>query len=138
MTQESLASSIDVSAAYIHQLETGKISPPTEKRCRQLSWVLGIPFNEIWERSRVERLAYWVNREGLSGAEALQTLSVSGGSISSDGPTPVNVYEEALIKLVRTFDPQTSKDFNGLIVMLLRHNTKEEVQRFLEEFLRCA
>lgn len=130
MTQETLASKIQVSAAYIHQLETGKIAPPTESRCRQIAWALEAPFPEVWDRARVERLANWAYREGVE--DVLETIPKEISPGLSD-------LERALIKLVRCLDPQTRKEFNGLVIMLLRHHVRKEIRETLEEFIRkCA
>ena len=130
LTQESLGAKIEVSAAYIHQLETGKIAPPTEKRCKQLAWALSAPFSELWERARLERLANWAYREGIE-----DVFDAAPGDILP----PLSEAERALIKLVRSLDGQTRKEFNGLVVMLLRHHAKEDIRRRLEDFLKkCA
>ena len=142
MTQESLASAIEVSTAYIHQLETGKIAPPTEDRCKQLAWALGAPFSEIWERSRLERLAKWAHREGIEDVLEAVGAGLKPGRASAplaSQAAALTEEERALIKLVRTLDAQTRKEFNSLVVMLLRHHARDEVRQTLEEFLKkCA
>lgn len=131
LTQEALAAAIQVSAAYIHQLETGKIAPPTEGRSRQIAEAIGAPFSEVWGRARRERLANWANREGFP--EYLITTP------PGDDVTRLSDAEKALIRLIRGLDVQTLKDFNGLIVMLLRHHASKEVSANLEDFLKkCA
>ncbi len=132
LTQEHLARSIKVSNTYIHQLETGKIDAPTERRCRQLADVLDVDSRELWDIARRERFERFAEREGFTPGEELSILA--NGS-ETDSLTPA---EWALVKLYRNLDDQTRNDFNGLVAMLFRHIPRIEVQENLKEYLRSA
>ena len=125
-TQEEVARVLGVSNTYIHQLETGKIEAPTERRCEQLASVLEVPFDDLWGRAQRERLERFARRQGMDlGAEQSDLL-------------PLTRPEELLVNLYRRLDDSTRKDFNGLIVMLLRHYPEDEVREKLREFLDAA
>ena len=128
LTQEDLARSLKVSNTYIHQLETGKIDAPTERRCRQLAAALGLPPGAILSQARLERLRRYAERVGI---ESL--VGWEAGPARSLSPA-----EEALLKLYRRLDPATRREFNGLIAMLFRHYPEEEIQAELREYLRIA
>ncbi len=46
--------------------------------------------------------------------------------------------EKLLIRLYRSLDEEMRKDFSGMIFMLLRHSQNEDVQKVLEEFMKCG
>lgn len=132
LTQEDLARALKVSNTYIHQLETGKIDAPTERRCRQLAAVLNAAPADIWALAKQERLKRFAERVGL---EPLAELD--RGKRGEDG-LALTPAERALLKLYRKLDPETRREFNGLIAMLFRHYPEEEVQANLREYLRIA
>jgi len=132
LTQEDLARALKVSNTYIHQLETGKIDAPTERRCRQLAAVLNAAPADIWAMAKQERFKRFAERVGL---EPLTDLD--RGKRAEDG-VAMTPAERALIKLYRKLDAETRREFNGLIAMLFRHYPEEEVQANLREYLRIA
>lgn len=131
LTQEALARSLRVSNTYIHQLETGKIDAPTERRCRQLARALNLAPSRVWTVARQERLRRYAERVGLE-------PSALGEGAASDPALVLTPAELALLKLYRRLDPSTRKEFNGLIAMLFRHYPEEEIQETLKEYLRIA
>ena len=133
-TQESVAKALGVSNAYIHQLEAGKMEAPTERRCEQLAEVLDIPFDKIWPLAQRDRLEHFAKREGIElGSEQSAEKAIEQFSVM-----PLDRTEELLVQLYRRLDDETRKDFNGLVVMLLRHYPEAEVQERLQEFLSAA
>jgi len=132
LTQEDLARALKVSNTYIHQLETGKIDAPTERRCRQLAAALRVPSADIWVMAKQERLKRFAQREGI------ETLAELDRARRGDEANFLSPAERALLKLYRKLDQETRREFNGLIAMLFRHYPEEEVQANLREYLRMA
>ncbi len=126
-SQARLAQEIGVTNTYIHLLEKGRVDAPTERRCDQLAEVMGIDVDEMRELARRERLAHYVERQGWSSeappAEPSHTESYD-----------LDQRERALIRLVRSLDADTRKDFEGMVVMLLRHRPEEEIQECVRAF----
>ena len=122
ITQEDLAKSLGVSSVFIHQLETGKVDAPSVDRCQQLSNIINIPFQQLWNFARKERMRRFMEKEGLK-EENLEVLSEG---------------EKMLISLFRTLDDDLKNDFNGMIYMLFRHTKDHKVQQILEKFMKCA
>lgn len=122
ITQEDLARALSVSSVFIHQLETGKVDAPSSERSQQISEILEIPFDELWNVAKKERLARFMEREG----------------ISEDDFEVLTEIERTLIKLYRSLDGDTRRDFGGMVYMLLRRSQDEGVQEILEEFMKCA
>lgn len=122
ITQEDLAKSLGVSSVFIHQLETGKVDAPSIQRCHQLANIIEIPFQELWNFARKEKLKRFLEREGLA-EDNLEVLSEP---------------EKTLITLFRTLDEDLKKDFSGMIYMLFRHAKDYKVQEILENFMKCV
>jgi len=122
ITQEDLAKSLGVSSVFIHQLETGKVDAPSIQRCHQLANIIEIPFQELWNFARKEKLKRFLEREGLA-EDNLEVLSEQ---------------EKTLITLFRTLDEDLKKDFSGMIYMLFRHAKDYKVQEILENFMKCV
>jgi len=122
ITQEELAKVLGVSSVFIHQLETAKVDAPSWRRCEKIANILEIPVEEIWNISKRERLRRFMEREGMDD-HSLEVLSDS---------------ERSLVKLYRTLDGDTRRDFSGMIYMLLRRAQNKGVQEILEEFMKCA
>lgn len=122
ITQEELAKVLGVSSVFIHQLETAKVDAPSWGRCEKIANMLEIPVEEIWNISKRERLRRFMEREGMDD-HSLEVLSDS---------------ERSLVKLYRTLDGDTRRDFSGMIYMLLRRAQNKGVQEILEEFMKCA
>ena len=122
VTQEDLAKSLSVSSVFIHQLETGKVDAPSFERCQQLSIILNIKIEELWNVAKRERLQRFMEKEEINQGN-LEVLSEE---------------EKLLIKLYRSLDDDMRKDFSGMIFMLLRHSQNQEVQKVLEEFMKCG
>lgn len=122
ITQEDLARALGVSSVFIHQLETGKVDAPSLERCQQIAEILEIPIDELWNVAKKERLARFMEREG----------------ISEDDFEVLTEAERILIKLYRILDGDTRRDFGGMVYMLLRRFQNEGVQEILEEFIKCA
>ena len=122
ITQEDLARALNVSSVFIHQLETGTVDAPSLERCQQISDILGLKFEELWNVARNERLSKFMEREGIF-QDAVQVLTES---------------EKMLVRLYRTLDSEMRRDFTGMIYMLLRRSENDNVQEILEEFMKCA
>ena len=122
VTQEDLANYLDVSSVYIHQLETGKVDAPSLERCEQLASILELNIDELWNVAKRERLKRFMDKEDI----IEQNLEV------------LTDEEKLLIRLYRSLDEEMRKDFSGMIFMLLRHSQNQDVQKVLEEFMKCA
>ncbi|MGE5443165.1 MAG: helix-turn-helix domain-containing protein [Syntrophothermus sp.] len=122
ITQEDLARALNVSSVFIHQLETGKVDAPSLERSQQIAEILDIPIDELWNVAKKERLARFMEREG----------------ILEDDFEVLTEVERTLIKLYRSLDGDTRRDFGGMVYMLLRRFQDEGVQEILEEFMKCA
>jgi transcriptional regulator with XRE-family HTH domain len=132
LTQEDLARGIKVSNTYIHQLETGKIDAPTERRCRQLARILGVDPEQMWMLARRERLESYAERTGL---DINGDLDVLNGEVDGEF---LNQAEKALIKLYRKLDDETRQEFNSLMIMLFRRIPEKDLQLHLKEYMRVA
>ena len=122
VTQEDLARFLNVSSVFIHQLETGKVDAPSYERCEQLSAILNLEIEELWNVARRERLKRFMEKEEIEEAN-LEVLSKE---------------EKLLIKLYRSLDEDMRRDFSGMVFMLLRHSQSEELQKVLDEFMKCG
>lgn len=122
ITQEDLAKALGVSSVYIHQLETSKVDAPSIERCHQLSNIIDVSFEQLWNFARKERLRRFMEKEGLED-ENLEVLNES---------------EKMLITLFRTLDRDLKRDFSGMIYMLFRHTKDYNVQEVLDKFMKCA
>ncbi|HSE83211.1 MAG TPA: helix-turn-helix domain-containing protein [Thermodesulfobacteriota bacterium] len=122
VTQEDLARALGVSSVFIHQLETGKVDAPSFERCQQIAEILEVSINELWNVAKKERLRRFMEREG----------------ISEDGLEVLTEAERILVKLFRSLDEDTRRDFGGMVYMILRRYQDEGVQEILEEFMKCA
>ena len=122
ITQEELASVMGVSSVFIHQVETSKVDAPSYERCEKISEVLGVEVDEVWNVAKRERLTRFMAKEGISNGD-LEVLAEA---------------ERILVKLYRTLDKDTKKDFSGMVYMLLRRAESKDVQEILNEFMKCA
>jgi len=122
VTQEDLARCLNVSSVFIHQLETGKVDAPSFERCEQLSTILNVGMEELWNVARRERLKRFMQKEEI----VEENLEVLGKE------------EKLLIKLYRSLDADMRKDFSGMVFMLLRHSQSEELRKVLDEFMKCG
>ena len=122
VTQEDLARYLDVSSVFIHQLETGKVDAPSFDRCQQLAQILEIKTDEVWNVAKRERLKRFMDKEEIEQSN-LEMLTDE---------------EKLLIRLYRSLDDDMKKDFSGMVFMLLRHSQNKDIQKVLEEFMKCA
>lgn len=122
ITQEDLARALGVSSVFIHQLETGKVDAPSLERCNQIADILEVTIDELRNVAKKERLRRFMEREG----------------ITEDDFEVLTEGERTLIKLYRSLDEDSRRDFGGMVYMLLRHTQDEGVQEILEEFMKCA
>ncbi|MCI0453890.1 MAG: helix-turn-helix transcriptional regulator [Candidatus Dadabacteria bacterium] len=122
ITQEDLARSLGVSSVFIHQLETGKVDAPSLERCNQIADILEVSIDELWNVAKKERLTRFMEREGIT---------ENGFEVLTEG-------ERTLVKLYRSLDGDSRRDFGGMVYMLLRRSQDEGVQEILEEFMKCA
>ena len=122
ITQEDLARALGVSSVFIHQLETGKVDAPSLERCNQIADILKVTIDELRNVAKKERLRRFMEREG----------------ITEDDFEVLTEGERTLIKLYRSLDEDSRRDFGGMVYMLLRHSQDEGVQEILEEFMKCA
>lgn len=126
-SQARLAQEIGVTNTYIHLLEKGRVDAPTERRCDQIAEVLGLDLEEAREIARRDRLAHYVERQGWGAdTRSLEPAAAEGLELSSQ--------ERALIRLVRSLDADTRRDFEGMVVMLLRHRPEDEIQECVRAF----
>ncbi|MGH7802204.1 MAG: helix-turn-helix domain-containing protein [Thermodesulfobacteriota bacterium] len=121
-TQEDLARALGVSSVFVHQLETGKVDAPSLERCNQIADILGVTIDELWNVAKKERLRRFMEREG----------------ITEDDFEVLTEGERTLIKLYRSLDEDSRRDFGGMVYMLLRRSQDEGVQEILVEFMKCA
>jgi len=126
-SQARLAQEIGVTNTYIHLLEKGRVDAPTERRCDQIAEVLGLDLEETREIARRDRLAHYVERQGW-GADA-RSLEPSAAETLE-----LSAQERALVRLVRSLDADTRRDFEGMVVMLLRHRPEDEIQECVRAF----
>lgn len=122
ITQEDLARALGVSSVFIHQLETGKVDAPSLERCNQIADILEVTIDELRNVAMKERLRRFMEREG----------------ITEDDFEVLTEGERTLIKLYRSLDEDSRRDFGGMVYMLLRHSQDEGVQEILVEFMKCA
>jgi len=122
ITQEDLARALGVSSVFIHQLETGKVDAPSLERCNQIADILEVTIDELRNVAKKERLRRFMEREG----------------ITEDDFEVLTEGERTLIKLYRSLDEDSRRDFGGMVYMLLRRSQDEGVQEILEEFMKCA
>lgn len=122
ITQEELANIMGVSSVFIHQMETSKVDAPSFERCEMISRVLDVTAEDVWNIAKKERLKRFMEREGI-GQDDLELLTE---------------VERVLMKLYRSLDEDTRKDFGGMVYMLLRRAENKDVQELLEEFMKCA
>ncbi len=122
ITQEDLARYMNVSSVFVHQLETGKVDAPSFERCQQLSEILDVDFEELWNIAKGERLKRFLEREDIN-EKRLEILTEE---------------EELLVNLYRSLDKDMKKDFSGMVFMLFRHSQDEDLRKVLEEFMKCA
>jgi transcriptional regulator with XRE-family HTH domain len=122
ITQEDLARALGVSSVFIHQLETGKVDAPSLERCNQIADILEVTIDELRNVAKKERLRRFMEREG----------------ITEDDFEVLTEGERTLVKLYRSLDEDSRRDFGGMVYMLLRHSQDEGVQEILEEFMKCA
>ena len=125
LSQSRLAEALGVTNTYIHLLETGRADAPTEPRCDQLAEALDLDVAEVRELARKERLARYVERQGWS----------DGGEPVGGSEGELTEQERALIRLVRSLDPDTRKDFEGMVYMLLRHRDEAEIRENLDQYV---
>ena len=122
ITQEDLARALGVSSVFIHQLETGKVDAPSLERCNQIADILEVTIDELRNVAKKERLRRFMEREG----------------ITEDDFEVLTEGERTLIKLYRSLDEDSRRDFGGMVYMLLRRSQDEGLQEILEEFMKCA
>ena len=122
VTQEDLARFLNVSSVFIHQLETGKVDAPSYDRCEQLSLILKVEIEELWNVARRERLKRFMEKEDIDETN-MEVLSKE---------------EKLIVKLYRSLDDDMRRDFSGMVFMLLRHSQSEELQKVLDEFMKCG
>jgi transcriptional regulator with XRE-family HTH domain len=67
LTQLELAKKCGLSSAYVTQLETGRIEPPTRKVCYCLARALGLHGDEVWKQAFIARAERWLKKEGFKG-----------------------------------------------------------------------
>src|SRR3989304_1783467 len=100
----------------------GKSDAPSLERCNQIADILKVTIDELRNVAKKERLRRFMEREG----------------ITEDDFEVLTEGERTLIKLYRSLDEDSRRDFGGMVYMLLRHSQDEGVQEILEEFMKCA
>jgi len=125
MTQKDLADSIQVSGAYIHQLETGKSPPPGKERCRQLAWVLKADYDDLWLRACASR--------------AIRSMGTEAGA--AEGPRGleiVNRGEGELLHFLRGLDARASLQLLEFMSRLAENQSDPEVHELFHSYLEAA
>ncbi len=119
ITQENLANGIGVSTVYIHQLETGKVDAPSKTKCFEISKVLNVSSENVWNKAKDHKLLRFLNKE----------------KIISSLNEPITSSEKLLLDLFRNLNSDVRKDFIGMIYMLLKSDkrvSKEVLQKVYE------
>ena len=119
ITQENLANGIGVSTVYIHQLETGKVDAPSKIKCYEISKVLNVSSEKIWNKAKDHKLLRFLDKE----------------KIISSLNEPITNSEKLLLDLFRNLNSEVRKDFVGMIYMLLKSDkrvSKEVLQKVYE------
>ncbi len=125
MTQQELADSIQVSGAYIHQLETGKCPPPGKPRCRQLAWVLKTNFDELWLRACASRAIRSMGAESAHG-EGFRRLEL------------LEQGERELLEFLRELDIYTSLQLLEYMSRLVDEQAGSEARKLFRAYLEVA
>lgn len=132
ITQAYLAKVLNVSPAYICQLENGRTDAPSARRVRDIARILGLNPDELLNMANKERLRSYAKKQGMDTGD-IGILAPSEEELGR-----LSVTERALVKLVRNLDPDTKKDFDGMLYMLLRHHPDENLQATLESYIKAS
>ena len=115
ITQEQLATSINVSTVYIHQLETAKVDAPSKEKCEAIADALNVETELVWNAAKEQKLLRFLKKE----------------NITNNLNEPITSSEKLLLDLFRNLSDDVRKDFVGLIYMLLKSDKRISDKRVL-------
>ena len=115
ITQEQLATSINVSTVYIHQLETAKVDAPSKEKCEAIADALNVETELVWNAAKEQKLLRFLKKENI-------TNNLNEHITSS---------EKLLLDLFRNLSDDVRKDFVGMIYMLLKSDKRISDKRVL-------
>ena len=115
ITQEQLATSINVSTVYIHQLETAKVDAPSKEKCEAIADALNVETELVWNAAKAQKLLRFLKKE----------------NITNNLNEPITSSEKLLLDLFRNLSDDVRKDFVGMIYMLLKSDKRISDKRVL-------
>tara|TARA_B100001029_G_scaffold179460_1_gene189044 strand:- start:826 stop:1263 length:438 start_codon:yes stop_codon:yes gene_type:complete len=115
ITQEQLATSINVSTVYIHQLETAKVDAPSKEKCEAIADALNVETELVWNAAKEQKLLRFLKKE----------------NITNNLNEPITSSEKLLLDLFRNLSDDVRKDFVGMIYMLLKSDKRISDKRVL-------
>ena len=115
ITQEQLATSINVSTVYIHQLETAKVDAPSKEKCEAIADALNVETELVWNAAKEQKLLSFLKKE----------------NITNNLNEPITSSEKLLLDLFRNLSDDVRKDFVGMIYMLLKSDKRISDKRVL-------
>ena len=115
ITQEQLATSINVSTVYIHQLETAKVDAPSKEKCEAIADALNVETELVWNAAKEQKLLRFLKKE----------------NITNNLNEPITSSEKLLLDLFRNLSDDVRKDFVGMIYLLLKSDKRISDKRVL-------
>ena len=115
ITQEQLATSINVSTVYIHQLETAKVDAPSKEKCEAIADALNVETELVWNAAKEQKLLRFLKKE----------------NITNNLNEPITSSEKLLLDFFRNLSDDVRKDFVGMIYMLLKSDKRISDKRVL-------
>lgn len=125
VTQEKLASYLNVSTVYVHQLETAKVDAPNKEKCLIIAEALGADPDLVWNTAKEQKLLRFLNKE----------------NITNNLEEPITDSEKLLLDLFRNLSDDVRKDFVGMIYMLLKSDKRisdEKILKSIEKLSKTA
>jgi transcriptional regulator with XRE-family HTH domain len=108
ITQEQLASALNVSTVYVHQLETAKVDAPSKEKCLVIASTLEVDSDLVWNAAKEQKLLRFLKKE----------------NITNNLKEPITYSEKLLLDLFRNLSNDVRKDFIGMIYMLLKSDKR--------------
>ena len=115
ITQEQLASRVNVSTVYIHQLETAKVDAPSKQKCVAIAEALDVDYDLVWNTAKEQKLLRFLKKE----------------NIKNNLNEPITSSEKLLLDLYRNLSDEVRKDFVGMVYMLLKSDKRISDKRVL-------
>ena len=66
ITQEQLASALNVSTVSVHQLETAKVDAPSKEKCLIIASTLGVDSDLVWNAAKEQKLLRFLKKENIT------------------------------------------------------------------------